>query len=169
MRRLGIRPTHKIVCYSQTANTIHYAARARFILKAWGYLDVVILSGSLETWEQCQYPTLPGETEDCFDGSPEGYELCQKQHDYFATMEDIVYKIKFGGMGDFPQIIDATNRIYKQTPPGRRLDHIPNAYNMEVLSMLYMSGEMKSRSELYSQYRLLGIFIYIYIYILYRD
>ena len=172
MRRLGIRPTDKVVCYSQTAETVHYAARALFILKAFGYKDVKMLSGSLESWSQAEFPTSPGETEDPFDGGHGYDELCQKQDDFFISMQDIVYNIKLGGDKKFPQLIDSTperQRILLAKNSERSLLHIPNAVKMEIGSIMYMNGELKPPTELLTQFKQLGKslhkYTYIYIYI----
>ena len=165
MRRLGIRPQHKIVCYTQAADSVQYASRARFILKAWGYKDVVVLNGCLESWERNGFATAPGEMQDNFDGGA-GYEMCKKHIELFVTMDEIVNKIKQGGMQNFPQIIDATTskqRVLESRPLARKLGHIPNAFKLEISSLLFANGEFKPRSELLSQYRQLGKYIYIYI------
>ena len=168
MRRLGILPTDKVICYSQTPETVQYAARALFILKAWGYKDVRLLSGCLESWLEAEYPTIPGEIDDPFDSRSQVYDLCQKQNEYFISLQDIVYNIRRGGYKEFPQLIDAhfdRQPIIHEKYSVRKLNHIPNAFKMQIYDLIYPNGELKTPFELLEQYTQLGIYLYIYIYI----
>lgn len=143
MEEIGISDSSVIVVYDW--HGLFSAARAWWMLRAFGHMAVAILDGGFNTWRAENRPVESGPAP----AAPRGSFTAQLNRKFVKKLDDVWEASR---RGDW-QILDARSagRFHGTDPeprPGLRSGHIPNSINIPHSTLSNPNGTVRSTFEL---------------------
>ena len=142
--KLGAANNKKIICYDSVG--LFSAARAWWMFKAFGHLNVAVLDGGLVKWLAENRESKAG-------------PAAQKPHaNYWAKLDEAFVNTIDEMANTKAQIIDARSpaRFRGEEPEPRagvKPGHIPGAKNVHYASLLHSNGTLRHPNDLMAAFR----------------
>ena len=142
--KLGAANNKKIICYDSVG--LFSAARAWWMFKAFGHLNVAVLDGGLVKWLAENRESKAG-------------PAAQKPHaNYWAKLDEAFVSTIDEMANTKAQIIDARSpaRFRGEEPEPRagvKPGHIPGAKNVHYASLLHSNGTLRHPNDLMAAFR----------------
>jgi len=143
MEEIGISDSSRIVVYDW--HGLFSAARAWWMLRAFGHANVALLDGGFNTWTAENRPVETGPAPT----PPRGSFTAQMNRKFIKKLDDVREASR---RGDW-QILDARsagrfNGTEPEPRPGLRSGHIPNSINIPHSTLSNPNGTVRSTFEL---------------------
>ena len=155
MRRLGIAPNQKIICYD--AHGLMSAARFWWMLRGFGYPHAFVLNGGLPKWRQENRPLAQGESGDVKAPSPDKNILSDKFNDDLVRSQQQIQQI-LPDLAKSVQMLDARPRdrftgVAPEPRPGLLGGHIPGAKNLPYVDILAADKTVLPAAQLMDKFQ----------------
>lgn len=153
MHRLGIGDDTTVVVYDQS--TVHSAARAWWMFRAFGFDSVMVLDGGLDKWRREGRPledTAPA-------ARPQNRPFIARRQNH--RIADLAQVMKASTDGK-PQLLDARSPsryagTEKESRPGLQSGHIPHSANLHYQKLYKEDGTFKDSATLVRLFLASGI------------